>query len=97
MDSLGSILPKVLHRRGLHKHATAALVTHRATDWLKATLPHCAEQLHVDTLKDGVLTISAVHPIAAQECTPILPSLRVFLERECKGIVVREVRLMRSR
>ncbi len=97
MDSLSSILPKVLHRRGLHAHATAALATHKAHDWLKAALPHCIDQLHVDSLKDGVLTISASHSIAAQECLPFLEGLKEFLLRECKGSKVREVRMMRSR
>ena len=97
MDSLSSILPKVLHRRGLHGHAVAALATHKAGDWLRAALPHCFEQLHVQSLKDGVLTISADHPIAAQECSPLLPALTEYLQRECKGVKVREVRMVRSR
>lgn len=97
MDSLSSILPKVLHRRGLHRHAVAALVTHKAFDWLRAAVPHCIDQLHVDSLKDGVLTISTTHPIAAQECMPLIPALTDFLTRECKGASVREVRLMRAR
>ncbi len=97
MDSLSSILPKVLHRRGLHGHAMAAMATHRAHDWLRAALPHCIAQLHVESLKDGVLTISATHPIAAQECMPLLPSLKEFLMRECKGCTVREVRMIRTR
>lgn len=97
MDSLSSILPKVLHKRGLHKHASAALVTHKACEWLRVALPDFASQLHVDTFRDGVLTISTMHSIAAQECTPMIPSLTEYLGRECKGSVIREVRLMRAR
>lgn len=97
MDSLSSILPRVLQKRGLHGHAMAALVTHRAHDWLRAALPHCIDQLRVEHLKDGVLTIAAQHPIAAQECMPLLPSLKEFLQRECKGVAVREVRVTRTR
>ena len=97
MDSLSSILPSVLHKRGLHGHATAALVTHKAFDWLRAAVPHCIDQIHVDSFKDGVLTISTNHPIAAQECMPLLPALTEYLKRECKGSVVREVRMVRSR
>ena len=97
MDSLSSILPKVLRKRGLHGHAVAALVTHKAADWLRTALPNFASQLHVDSLKDGVLTISAGHPIAAQECVPLLPSLMEYLQRECPGAIVRDVRVTRSR
>ena len=97
IDSLSSILPRVLHKRGLHKHAVAAMVTHKAFDWLRAAVPHCIDQLHVEHLKDGVLTISTSHPIAAQECMPLLPALKDFLTRECKGSVVRDVRMVRAR
>lgn len=97
MDSLSSILPRVLHRRGLHKHAVAALVTHKAADWLRLALPALESYLHVDTVKDGVLTISTTHSIAAQECLPLLPGLMEFLNRECKGSAVRDVRLVRSK
>lgn len=97
MDSLASILPRVLHKRGLHGHATAALVTHKTTEWLRAALPAFATHLHVDTFNDGVLTICSGHSIAAQECMPLLPGLKEFLLRECKGSAVRDVRLVRSR
>lgn len=97
MDSLASILPRVLHKRGLRGHATAALVTHKATEWLHVALPSFASQLHVEHLKDGVLMISTTHSIAAQECMPLLPGLADFLRRECKGCAVREVRMVRAR
>ena len=97
MDSLSSILPKVLRKRGLHGHASAALVTHKATEWLRLALPALSGQFHVEHLKDGVLTISTGHSIAAQECLPLLPALTEFLQRECKGSTVREVRLVRAR
>lgn len=97
MDSISSILPRVLHKRGLHGHAVAALVTHKATEWLNLALPALAKQFRVENVRDGVLTISTTHSIAAQECMPLLPSLMEFLKRECKGSSVRDVRLMRAR
>lgn len=97
MDSLGSILPKVLHKRGLHGHARAALVTHRATLWLRAALPAHCYALDVKSVKDGVLTISTGNSIAAQETASLLPALKDFLERECTGAAIREIRMIRSR
>lgn len=96
MDSIGSILPRVLHRRGLRTQAQAAHVTHKATLWLAAALPQLCDQLRVEHVKDGLLVLSASHPIAAQECVPLLPGLREYLERECTA-AVREVRLIRKR
>ncbi len=97
MDSLSSILPRVLHKRGLHGHAVAALVTHKATEWLTLALPALAKQFRVENVRDGVLTISTTHSIAAQECLPLLPSLLEFLQRECKNSSVRDVRMVRER
>ena len=97
MDQLSSILPSVLRKRGLHGHAVAALVTLKANEWLRLALPACASRLHVETVKDGVLTIATTHSIAAQECLPLLPALQEFLNRECKGSSVRDVRLVRER
>ena len=96
MDSLSSILPRVLHKRGLHGHATAALVTHKAYDWLRAAIPNDIDQLRVERIKDGVLTIASANSIAAQECMPLLPALTEFLKRECAGSVIREIRIVRA-
>jgi hypothetical protein len=96
MDSLGSILPKVLRKRGLYGHAAAAQVTFKAQQWITAALPGVASYLEVTHLKDGVLTIAAQNSIASQECLQMLPSLREYLARECKGAVIRDIRLERA-
>jgi hypothetical protein len=97
MDSIGSILPKVLHRRGLHGQVQASHVTHRAQEWLKSALPQLADQIVVDAFDHQELRISCSHPIAAQECQMLLTPLKDFLERECKGVTVREIRIGRKR
>ncbi len=97
MDRVQSILPGVLHRRGLHVHAQAAQVTHVAERWLHGALPALAEFIAVDSLSHATLTISCAHGIAAQECQPLLPPLLEFLARECRGATVREIRMVRSR
>ncbi len=96
MDSLGSILPKVLHRRGLHAQASASLVTFKATEWLTLALPGLVHELTVEHLRDGTLTIACGHPIAAQECQALVPGLLEYLQRECPSISIREIRLTRS-
>ncbi len=97
MYRVQSILPRVLHKRGLGVQARASQVTHVAEKWLKLALPHLAAFVKVDTLQHSVLTISCTHSIAAQECLPLLPSLREFLGRECKGSSVEDIRMIRSR
>jgi hypothetical protein len=96
MDSLQSILPKVLRKRGLHGHAGAAHVTFKAQEWINTALPGVAQYLKVSTLKDGTLTVASQNGVASQECLQMIPSLKDFLSRECKDAAVREIRLERA-
>jgi len=96
MDALRSILPGVLHRRGLHAHATAAQVTGAAERWLKNALPHLAGFLSVEKLSHATLSVACTHGMAAQECTPLLPALKQYLSREFPKAAVSEIRLVRS-
>lgn len=97
MDAIRMILPRVLHRRGLHSQARASLVTHAAQQWIHKALPQCAELLSVDTLTNATLCISCVHSVAAQECVSLLPSLQEYLQREFSPETVREIRIMRTK
>ncbi len=95
MDHLSSILPKVLRKRGLHTHATASLVTHKAQQWLMAALPGLAPAIFVASLNHGTLVIHCMHSIAVQEVTELLPGLREFLQKDSPG-AVKEVRVDRA-
>lgn len=94
MDSLSSILPKVLRKRGLHTHATASLATHKAQEWLHAALPALAAAIAVTTLRDGTLTVRCTHSIAVQEVAQLSEGLLGFLEKECPR-AVKEIRVER--
>lgn len=96
MDHISRLLPRVLQKRGIAQHATAALVVYRAKLWLREHLPHLESSLRVTTLRDGVLMIECVHPIAAQECQGASKALLTYLQEE-SGTVVTEIRTVRSR
>ncbi len=96
MDALRSILPAVLHKRGLHTHASAAHVTHAAEQWLQKALPHLAGFVTVQKLSHATLSISCSHGIAAQECVPLLPALKGYLAREFPKTAVADIRLTRG-
>jgi len=96
MDSLRSILPKVLRKRGLHGQATAGLVTYRAEQWLQKSLPKLQGTIHVQEFSDAVLTVECANGIALQECQFLLPSLSGSLSKECSEAFVREIRVIRS-
>lgn len=96
MDSLHSILPKVLRKRGLHVQASASLVTYAAQKWLSSALPHLADAISVTRFSHACLSISCRHSIAAQECLPLLPGLKEYLARECKSLRVDDIRLLRT-
>ena len=96
MDSVQSLLPKVLRKRGLFTQATASHVVHATQEWLDGMLPNLAGFVHVDKFSHGVITVSCTHSIAAQECRQILPMLLEHLKREHKQTVVQEVMIVRK-
>ena len=98
MDRLGSILPGVLHRRGLHKQAQASSAIINVTAWLTAALPLHAEALHPMVVRNGVLEIAFDNGLAAQECRGLQPDLLRYLQQsDLPNGFVREIRLLRAR
>ncbi len=97
MDTVGSILPKVLRKRGLAAHADAAQITHRAHQWITKALPEVAEAVTARSFSHAVLTLEYTHSIVAQECQPLLPALKRYLQAEFPAAKLEEVRLLRGR
>ena len=97
MDSLQSILPKVLNRRGLRTEADASFVVYRAQQWLAVALPRFADALLVTTFSHSTLNISSRHGIASQECQQLLSALQDYLRRECGVKTAPAIRLVRER
>ncbi len=97
MDQVGSILPKVLRKRGLHLQADAAQVTFRAQEWLGKALPSLLDHLCVRSLSHATLTIETSHSTVAQECQPLLPGLLQYLQKEFPRVKIEEIRLIRGK
>lgn len=83
MDSLRSLLPKVLSRRGIKNQAVAALIVHKAQCWLTETLPGLHGIIAVQKMQDRVLVIACQNSIAAHECMQLAGRLLEYLEKEC--------------
>lgn len=97
MDSVSSILPKILRKRGLSSQATASLVVFRAQKWLEEHLPRYNGAFAVTDLSHAILRISCGNSIVAQECRSLLQELRDFLVEECPGLVLEDISLSRER
>lgn len=98
MDRLSEILPKVLGKRGLKAEADAALVLHRAKEWISEHLPELKDSIAPQSLQeDGTLLIACLHSAAVQKCLAALPHLKIFLREECGFLPVRSIRLVRAR
>jgi hypothetical protein len=97
MDTLQSILPRVLHKRGLRTQMQACLVTYVAQQWIDAALPQIAEFVRVTKFSHTTLSIQCSHSIAAQECLPLLPALKEYLQKTCPKDALSEILLMRNR
>lgn len=96
MDKLSSVLPTVLHRRGIEKHATGALLVHRAKAWMTERLPHLEAFVRVLKVQDGVMHISCGHSVALQECQCVSAELLKYLRLECPFGNVNDVRISRE-
>jgi len=95
MDHVRTVLPRVLRKRGLQKHADAALVLLHACEWIQGHVRAHAASLHPRHVKDAILVISADNSIAAQELQVQKDALlQVLQEQGCTN--VREVRIRRS-
>ena len=95
MDSLRSLLPKVLNKRGIATQAHASLVVHKAQEWLLQVLPALSAELKVQKVQDRVLVIECSNSIAAQECSQLSARLLEYLQKEC-GKAPERVQTVRS-
>ena len=95
MERVGSLLSKVLAKRGLKDQAIASLIVHQAQEWLVDALPPFHDMIHVQKCENGVLFVKCEHSIAAQECHQVVDGLLEYLKGECGFTVVESVRIMR--
>lgn len=96
MDSLHSVLGKVLRKRGLEGAARAAQATFAADRVIAELLPKFAPLLHAQKCTQGTLVIAAEHSMASQECQAKISEILARLEEELGSHVVTEIRLVRS-
>jgi hypothetical protein len=97
VDSLQSVLPKVLKKRGLHMQAESSRIVMLAQQWLEKALPSWSENVKVEKLSHATLCIACTHSIAAQECRQVSAMLLDFLHREANPRFVSDIRLLRDR
>ncbi len=95
MDRASNLITGVLAKRGLARHALAAMAVHRVNGWLRERFP-AAGAASVRTVADGVLAIECGHSIVLQELQLQLVELKAFCDAECRFASIREIRLSRS-
>lgn len=96
MDHIGTIIPRVLKKRGLVKHAKCSLMINSANEWIKVNLKGCSTYLSSVSFKDNQLIIEAENSIAAQECQIVLEELKSFLVNEDIVNTDFDIRITRS-
>lgn len=95
VDRASNLITGVLAKRGLARHALAAMAVHRVNGWLRERFP-AAGAASVRTVADGVLAIECGHSIVLQELQLQLVELKAFCDAECRFASIREIRLSRS-
>lgn len=98
MDHISSLLPKVLHKRGIKGQVDASFVIHITANWLFDRLPTYFEQgdLRVKSCKDNVVNIEVNHSIVAQECQALTSELLAYLQQETPNMAIEQVRITRA-
>ncbi len=96
MDSLASLLPNVLRKRGLLEHAEASHVIFKANEWLHTTFPDYADSLKASKFQHGTLLIECADSIVAHECQQDLGKLLSYLQGLDQPKEVRDIRLVRA-
>lgn len=96
MERVRTILPKVLLKRGLARHAISSSLILQSREWLHSALPHMAQFIEPATFSDGILTIRCEHSIAVHECHGASAALLTFLEREFPEVRIVSIRVIRS-
>lgn len=96
MDQVGSLLPKVLKKRGLMEHATSSLVVQKAQSWLHEKLPQLADHVKVAKFADNEVRVEVTHSIAAQECQQLAEELLEYLKKETDISDETSIRVLRE-
>lgn len=95
MDRLSSLIPKTLRKHGMKDEADAALVVHRAREWLLKNSG--VDGVVVKKFQDGILVLEAETSVAAQECRSMMEELLTALRDEFPALTIKETRILRSR
>lgn len=97
MDRLGSLLPKVLNKRGLGEQANAARICWLANEWLQDKMPTVAELLQAVKFANNELCIESQHAVASQEGQLVSADLLAFLREKCPEIQIDTIRIIREK
>ena len=84
------------HAAAVEGQATAALVTHRSTEWISEHLADVSGSIFVSRLKDGLLYIESDCSNAVQEMAQKKDELQKYLN-ELQADSVHDIILQRTR
>ena len=96
MEHIRSLMPKVLNKRGLHKHAQAAHFCWTFQEWFSDNHQDIALYLKVVSFNNGIVSIVSEHSCASQECRDNLAELKIYLKSSMPDIHIEDIRIVRS-
>lgn len=92
MDRLNTLLPSALKKKGYFHDAMASLIVKRCNEWITVSCPAISGHIHAQSIKDGILQLSADHPLIITEFqqykADLLASLRSEFPAEVKEIAI---------
>ena len=97
MDSIATLLPKVLAKRGIKNEADASFIVFAAEQWLKEQGAERAIAVTATKFTAGTLVLEARSSVAAQECMGYAEELLEHLRKRFPGIAMERIRILRER
>lgn len=96
MDRVSHLMGKVLKKRGLGVHATAAHVSYIASQWLEQHFPDCSSQITIHSIEHGILHLAVTNAVIEQKLQQEAHTLQEFIQNST-GFPVVEVRISQAK
>lgn len=96
MDRVSSLLPAVLHRRGLHQHAVTAQALGTLRTWFINKAPALADAVTFVRIQQGEVHVHARHGVAVQEASELREELLAYARQAFPSLSIVRVRITRE-
>lgn len=96
MDSVKTLLPKVLKKRGMYDVMMATHLLRETEQWIAVAAPDFLDAIHVKTFANGIITIEADNAIAMMALNPLRSTCIAHLQKILPECAVSQIKITRK-